>query len=85
MKKFAKNIGIYLFLFIIVLVVAFFYRGADADQVNVKEVPLSQFVQYLEDEKIEEINVTETKLTGKIDDKKCSLCLCEFRSGNSDD
>lgn len=69
MKKFAKNIGIYLFLFIIVLVVAFFYRGADADQVNVKEVPLSQFVQYLEDEKIEEINVTETKLTGKIDDK----------------
>ena len=43
-KNFAKNIGIYLALFAVVLMVAFFYKGADADQVSVKEVPLSKFV-----------------------------------------
>ena len=37
---------------------------------EVKEVPLSQFVQYLEDEEIKEINVTDTKLTGKLSETK---------------
>ncbi|MGN0715948.1 MAG: ATP-dependent zinc metalloprotease FtsH, partial [Anaerovoracaceae bacterium] len=50
--------------------VAFFYKGADADQVSVKEVPLSQFVQYLDKEQISEINFTDTKLTGKLSDKE---------------
>lgn len=66
MKRFAKNISVYIFLFIAVLAVAFFYRGMEEDKAEVKEVPLSKFVQYLEDEKIKEINVTETKLTGKL-------------------
>ncbi len=70
MKRFAKNIGIYVVLFIVVLGVATAYRGAESQQVSVKEVPLSQFVQYLADEEIKEINVTDTKLTGKISDKK---------------
>ena len=69
-KNFAKNIGIYLALFAVVLMVAFFYKGADADQVSVKEVPLSKFVQYLDKEQISEINFTETKLTGKISEKE---------------
>ena len=66
MKIFAKNISIYIVLFIAVLAVAFFYRGMDKDKAEVKEVSLSKFVQYLEDEKIKEINVTDTKLTGKL-------------------
>lgn len=66
MKRFAKNISIYIVLFIAVLAVAFFYRGMDKDKAEVKEVSLSKFVQYLEDEKIKEINVTDTKLTGKL-------------------
>lgn len=66
MKRFAKNISVYIFLFIAVLAVAFFYRGMDKDKAEVKEVPLSKFVQYLQEEKIDEINVTDTKLTGKI-------------------
>ncbi len=70
MKRFAKNVGVYVVLFIVVLGVATAYRGAEAEQVSVKEVPLSKFVQYLEDEEIKEINVTDTKLTGKISDKK---------------
>jgi len=65
-KRFAKNISVYIFLFIAVLAVAFFYRGMDKDKAEVKEVPLSKFVQYLQEEKIDEINVTDTKLTGKI-------------------
>ena len=69
-KNFAKNIGIYLALFAVVLMVAFFYKGADADQVSVKEVPLSKFVQYLDKEQISEINFTDTKLTGKISEKE---------------
>lgn len=70
MKRFAKNIGIYIFLFVAVLIVAFIYRGMENEQAQVKEVPLSEFVQYLEDEKIKEINVTDTKLTGTISDDK---------------
>ncbi len=68
MKKFAKNISIYLFLFAIVLLVAFFYGGSDTSQASVEEVTLSEFIQYLEDEAIVEINVTDTKLTGTLED-----------------
>lgn len=70
MKRFAKNIAVYVILFLVVLGVATAYKGMDKDKVEIKEVPLSQFVQYLQDEEIKEINVTDTKLTGKISDKK---------------
>lgn len=70
MKRFAKNIAVYVILFLVVLGVATAYKGFDKDKVEIKEVPLSQFVQYLQDEEIKEINVTDTKLTGKISDKK---------------
>ena len=69
MKRFAKNMSIYLLLFVIVLGVAAFYRGNTDEQVVVKEVPVSQFIQYLEDEEIEKINVTDLKLTGQLDEK----------------
>ena len=68
MKKFAKNIGIYFLLFAIVLGTAYFYKGMDTNQAVVKEVPVSEFMQYLEQEQIKEINFTDTKLTGKIDE-----------------
>lgn len=57
-------------LFLIVLGVATAYRGSEAQQVQLKEVPLSQFVQYLEDEEFSEVSVTETKLTGKLSKEK---------------
>ena len=38
----------------------------DSQAVQVREVPLSQFVQYLQNEAISEINVTDTRLTGKL-------------------
>ena len=70
MKRFAKNIAVYGILFLVVLGVATAYKGADSQQMELKEVPLSKFVQYLEDEDFSEVVVTETKLTGKISDKK---------------
>lgn len=68
MKRFTKNIIVYVVLFAIVLGAASVYKGMDGDKVEVKKVTLSTFVQYLEDEKIKEINVTDTKLTGKLSD-----------------
>ena len=70
MKRFAKNIAVYVILFFVVLGVATAYKGMDSEKVEVKEVHLSQFVQYLEDEEIKEINVTDTKLTGKLSETK---------------
>lgn len=70
MKRFAKNIAVYVILFFVVLGAATAYKGMDKDKVEVKEVPLSEFVQYLQDEEIIEINVTDTKLTGKLSEKK---------------
>ena len=56
-------------IFAIVLVVATAYRGMnDSQSVQVREVPLSTFVKYLQDESISEINVTDTRLTGKLSD-----------------
>ena len=62
--------GIYLALFAVVLLVAYFYQGnMPQDAATVKEVPLSEFIQHLENEEIKEINQTDTKLTGKLDEK----------------
>ena len=53
MKKFAKNMGIYLTLFAVVLLVAYFYQGAmPQDGATIKEIPLSEFIQHLENEEI---------------------------------
>lgn len=67
MKRFTKNIIIYVIIFAVVLFAATAYRGMnDSQAVQVREVPLSQFVQYLQNEAISEINVTDTRLTGKL-------------------
>ena len=67
MKRFTKYIIIYVIIFAVVLVAATAYRGMnDSQAVQVREVPLSQFVQYLQNEAISEINVTDTRLTGKL-------------------
>lgn len=63
MKKFAKNVSIYLIIFALVLAAAFFYKGGDGEY---KQVKYSTFANYLEQEKISEINVDGNKLTGKI-------------------
>ena len=70
MKRFAKNLAVYGILFLVVLGVATAYQNIDGKQVELKEVPLSQFVKHLENEEFSEVVVTETKLTGKLSEEK---------------
>ena len=65
MKRFTKNIIVYVVLFAIVLGVASVYKGMDGDKVEVKKVTLSTFVQYLEDEKIKEIKIRRKNVRKK--------------------
>jgi len=67
LKKFAKNISIYLIIFGVVLFAAFMYNGG-GNQVEYKQVKYSTFAGYLQDEKITTINITDTKMTGKLSD-----------------
>lgn len=64
MKKFAKNISIYLVIFALVLAAAFFYKGGSSAEY--KQVKFSTLANYLEQEKITEIEIEDTKITGEI-------------------
>ena len=66
MKKFAKNVSVYLILFLVVLLVAMFYKGLDGSQQTMKEVSFSKFAQMVEQEKFEAIQIENTTLTGQI-------------------
>jgi cell division protease FtsH len=61
----AKNIGVYLLIFAIVIFMAWFYRGVPQDQ-TMEEVPFSTFANHLAAERVQELNITETKLTGEL-------------------
>ena len=67
MKKFAKNVSVYLILFLVVLLVAMFYKGLDGEQQSVKEVSFSKFTQMVEQEKFEAVQIENTTLTGQVD------------------
>ncbi len=66
MKKFAKNVSVYLILFLVVLLVAMFYKGLDGSQQTMKEISFSKFAQMVEQEKFEAIQIENTTLTGQI-------------------
>ncbi len=67
MKKFAKNMSVYLVIFALVVVAAFAFKGDGA--ADVKKVSYSTFANYLKEEKVVELNITDTKLTGKLKTK----------------
>lgn len=63
MKK-AKNIGIYVVIFGLVLAMVWFYNSdSPKDQ---KEIKTSTMVKHLKESEVETINVTETKLTAEL-------------------
>ena len=68
MKRFAKNITIYIVLFALVLVGAMIYKGSLGT--SNQKVKYSTMVQYLQQGKIKEINIADNKITGKIGDGK---------------
>ncbi|MHC1722692.1 MAG: ATP-dependent zinc metalloprotease FtsH [Aminipila sp.] len=57
MKKLAKNMGIYVAIFAIVLVMAWAYQGVPQEK-EVKTVDFSNFVTQLQKENVKEVNLT---------------------------
>ena len=70
MKRFSKNLVVYLVLFAVVFGVAYFFNDSRAAQVKQTEVELSKFVNYLEREKISEVEINGVMLKGKIDENE---------------
>ncbi len=66
MKKVTRSIGIYIIIFGLVLAMVWFYNS-DAPEEQ-EEVKTSTMIQYLKDNRVDTINVTETKLTAELDD-----------------
>ena len=64
MRKFVRTLAVYLSFFLLILFVAWMYKGSQGTET--KKVKFSEFAAYLKDEKISEINITDTKLTGKL-------------------
>ena len=68
MKKVTKNIGIYVIIFGLVLAMVWFYNS-DAPKEE-KEIKTSTMIHYLQDKKVESINLTETKMTAELNNGK---------------
>ena len=64
MRKFTKSLIIYTLVFAVVLGVALMYRGMS--QGDTRRIAFSTMTEYLEAGKIKEINITGTKITGKL-------------------
>lgn len=65
MKRLSKNIGIYLIIFGLVLAMAWFYSSG-GDKETEKEVSYSTMCEYAADNRITEINITETKIAATL-------------------
>ncbi|MEE0182496.1 MAG: ATP-dependent zinc metalloprotease FtsH [Anaerovoracaceae bacterium] len=71
MNKFAKNIGVYILIFALILGFAYFLNFDGKEEV--KNIPLSKMIEYLEAEtngtdKINEINIVGTEITATLAD-----------------
>lgn len=62
MKRFSKNIGVYLLILGLVLAMAFFYSKVPGQGVN--KVPFSEFTKMVSQEKFDKIGIDQMKLTG---------------------
>ena len=63
-KSKAKNMGIYIMIFVMVLVMAWFYQGTPKE--TVKELPFSDLVSSLQKEQVKTINITDRTITGTL-------------------
>jgi cell division protease FtsH len=64
LKKFVKNISIYLVIFALVLAAAFFYKGGGSAEY--KQVKFSTLSNYLESGRVTEIEIEDRKITAQI-------------------
>jgi len=68
LRKFTKSLIIYTLVFAVVLGVALMYRGMS--QADTRRIAFSTMTEYLEAGKIKEINITGTKITGKLSENE---------------
>ncbi len=68
MKRFARNITIYIMIFFMLVMAISFYRGGG--NTDLKKVKFSTFAEHLKKEEFSEINITDTKLTGLLKDSE---------------
>lgn len=64
MKKFTKNMGIYLMIFVMVLAMAWFYQGTPKETVS--EEAFSKFVSQLQKEQVKSLNVTDRTIEATL-------------------
>ena len=63
MKKSARNIGLYVVIFLLVIGASYMFRNM-AENASYTEIKFSQFASHLEKGQYEEVNVTDRQLTG---------------------
>ncbi len=68
MNRLIKNLGIYLMIFMVVMAMAFFYQSNSKKMQE--QTTFSDVMQYLEDEKISELNLSEKTITATLKDGK---------------
>lgn len=68
MNRLVKNIGIYLMIFVIVLGMAWIYQSGSKNPTE--QTTFSDVMKYLEQEKIENINLSDKTITAKLRDGK---------------
>ena len=69
-----RSILIYIILIAMVLSFAFYYKDVSKASQNVKEVSMSEFVTNLENNKVKEVSIEGTVITGKIGEDKFIYC-----------
>jgi len=74
LKKFAKNISLYLIIFALILTAAVFYNGEG--NATYKQVKYSQMKDYLQQEKVSEITIEDNKITAKIGKESYVFAYC---------
>ena len=74
MKRFSKNLTIYLLLFAIVFGVAYFFNDNSTAEVKQTEIELSKFISYLDREMISEVEVNGVMVTGKTGENEYVYC-----------
>lgn len=74
MKRFSKNLTIYILLFAIVFGVAYFFNGQQNTEIKQTEIELSKFISYLDREMISEVEVNGVMVTGKTGENEYVYC-----------
>ena len=69
MKKFSKNLTVYIVVFALVISFAYFCKGfMESDQATIKEVSFSEMTEMIKAEKICEISIDGVTITGSTSD-----------------